>query len=279
MRSLVIAEDEELFRKELATATPWEELGFVLVGEAADGEEALELLRSRRPDALLADIRMPRLDGLGLLSRIAEEFPEDERPLAVLITGHSEFEYARSALRLGAFDYLVKPLDDAELASAMGRLAAAVDERERRRGLAEAFAGAAETGPALAFFAEYAPSGGHRDASESYVERAVAEIAGRYVTALSAEEVAAGLGISGGHLSRIFKQKTGLTFAEYLARYRMKRAAELLRDPAVRVGEVADLVGYRDQRHFSVLFRRLVGVTPTQFREGRFGREGQRGEA
>jgi len=276
MRSIVVAEDEELFRKELATATPWEELGFVLVGEAADGEEAFELLKARRPDAILADIRMPRLDGLGLLGRIERELPEGERPFAVLVTGHSEFEYARSALRLGAFDYLVKPLDDAELAAAMERLAAAVDERARQRGLAEA--AAAEAGPALAFFSEYAPQGGPRDASEAYVERAVAEIRDRYVTALSAEEVAGGLGISGGHLARAFKQKTGLTFAEYLARYRMKRAAELLRDPTVRVGEVADLVGYRDQRHFSVLFRRLVGLTPTQFREGRFGGEGPHGE-
>ncbi len=271
MRTLVIAEDEELFRRELATATPWEEFGFVLVGQAADGLEALELLRERRPDALLADLRMPRLDGLGLLERAAAEFGEEERPFAVLITGHSEFEYARGALRLGAFDYLLKPLDDEELAGVMRRLAAAIDDRRRRAALAAAGAAGAE--PALAFFAEYVPRG-PRDPQDAYVERAIAAIADRYVTALSAEEIAAELGISGGHLARLFKSRTGLTFAEYLTRFRMKRAAELLKDPTIRVGEVADLVGYRDQRHFSALFRRLVGVTPTRFREGRFGRGG-----
>lgn len=278
MRSIVIAEDEELFRRELAAATPWEELGFVLVGEAADGIEALDLVRERRPDALLADVRMPRLDGLGLVARIAAETPEEERPFAVLITGHSEFEYARSALRLGAFDYLLKPLDDAELAATMSKLAVAIDERRRRLTLAAALASAAETEPALAFFAEFAPDG-QRDAQDAYVERAAAEIAGGYVGSLSADEVAARLGISGGHLARIFKAKTGLTFAEYLARFRMKRAVELLKDPSARIGEIADMVGYRDQRHFSLLFRRLVGVTPTQFREGRFGRERPRDEA
>lgn len=266
MRTIVIAEDEELFRKELATATPWEELGFVLVGEAAEGEEAFELLRARRPDAILADIRMPRLDGIGLLRRIEAELSEGERPLAVLVTGHSEFGYARDALRLGAFDYILKPLDDAEFAEVLGRLAAAIDERKHARSLEQA----AASEPALAFFQEYAPPA-TRDLSDSYIEKAVAAITERYVTSLGAEEVAAELGISGGHLARTFKARTGLTFAEYLTRYRMKRAVELLRDPSVRVGEVADLVGYGDQRHFSVLFRKLVGLTPTDFREGRLG--------
>mgnify|MGYP001481653436 CR=1 FL=1 len=266
MRTILIAEDEELFRRELAAATPWEELGFVLVGEAEDGEAALALVRERKPDALLADIRMPRLDGIGLLRRIEAELSEDERPLAVLITGHSEFGYARDALRLGAFDYILKPLDDGEFSDVLGRLATAIDERKHAHSLEQA----AANEPALAFFHEFAPQATH-DLSDTYIEKAVAAIAERYVTSLGAEEVAAELGISGGHLARIFKARTGLTFAEYLTRYRMKRAVELLRDPSVRVGEVADLVGYADQRHFSVLFRRLVGLTPTSFREGRLG--------
>lgn len=270
MRTILIAEDEDLFRKELSAATPWESMGFVLVGEAADGEEAFALIEERRPDAVLADIRMPRLDGIGLLKRLGEVFPQDERPFVVLVTGHSEFEYARSALRLGAHDYLLKPLDDGEFSAAMDGLRAAVDERRSLLSRSLAIAGAVRATPALAFFAEYAPDSGRRDQSDAYVERAVAEIADLYVTDLGAEDVARKLGITGGHLSRLFKLKTGSTFNEYLARYRMKRAAELLRDPAVHIGEVADQVGYRDQRYFSSLFRRLVGVTPTQFREGRF---------
>lgn len=265
MRSLVIAEDEELFRRELATATPWEDEGFVLVGEASDGEEAWDLIEVRSPDVLLADIRMPGLDGLGLLERIRERMGEALAPRVVLLTGHSEFDYARRALRLGAFDYLLKPLDDAELSAVLGRLRLDLDERDRRQSLA----GAQGLDPGLAFFSEYIHTG-PKDASSAYVERAVAEISQLYMTGLGAEDVAARLGISGGHLARLFKEKTGSTFAEYLTSYRMKRAVDLLRDPAVRIGEVADLVGYRDQRHFSSLFRRLVGLTPTQFREGRF---------
>ncbi len=264
MRSLIIAEDEELFRRELTTATPWEDFGFVLKGEASDGPNALRLVKERKPDVLVSDIRMPGMDGLTLLEHIQNEMNESEIPLTVFITGYSEFDYARRALRLGAFDYLLKPLDDSELARVMRSLSEALDSRDKSRILE----GAAERSPALAFFTAYSPPP-NRDVSDSYVEKAVADISERYIIGPGIEDVAARLGISEGHLARIFKAKTGFTFNEYLTRYRMSRAVELLRDPAVRIGEVADLVGYRDQRHFSELFRRLVGLTPTQFREGR----------
>jgi len=264
VHSLIVAEDEELFRKELCGAQEWEEWGFVLAGSAADGVEALELLRSRRPDALITDIRMPGLDGLGILEALRAEFSEEERPLVLIVSGHSEFEYARRAVRLGAFDFLLKPLDDTELEMTMRRMSAALAARTRHRAVAGA------SGAALAFFSEFAPES-PREPADAYVERAVAEIRDRYVTELSVEAAAASLGISGGHLARLFKARTGRTFSEYLALYRMKRAAELLRDPTIRIGAVADLVGYSDQRHFSTLFRRLVGLTPTDFREGRFG--------
>lgn len=264
MHRLVVAEDEDLFRKELEAATDWERRGFILVGAAADGAEALELVRARSPELVVTDVRMPRLDGLGLLAAIAAELPEDERPLVVMLSAHSDFAYAREALRLGAFDYLLKPLDDAELDASLARARETLAARSRRLALASA-----PGAPALAFFSEYAPSG-PRDAADLRVERAVSAIASGYVRDLSVDEVAASMGLSGSRLARLFKAKTGLTFSEYLVRHRMKRAAELLMDPSLRVGEVADLVGYRDQRHFASLFRRFVGLTPTRFREGRF---------
>ncbi|MDP3177880.1 MAG: helix-turn-helix domain-containing protein [Spirochaetaceae bacterium] len=266
MFRLIVAEDEEPFRRELEAATPWEDWGFVLVGSARDGEEAYSLAMELRPDMLATDLRMPRLDGLELVERLALSLGADEMPLILVLTAHAEFDFARRALRLGAFDYLCKPVDDAELADAMRRASEALSERARERALASA----GPSTPALAFFAEYAPSGS-RSQADVYVEKAVNAIRERYVRELSADETARALGITGGHLARIFKAKTGLTFAEYLVRYRMKRAAELLAEGELRIGEVADMVGYADQRHFSSLFRRLVGVTPTEFREGKFG--------
>ncbi len=270
MRPLIVAEDEELFRRELCVAVPWEDYGFMLAGAAEDGENALRLAREQRPAVVLTDVRMPGLDGLALVRALSEEFEADERPLVVLVTGHADFDWAREAVRLGAFDYLLKPVDDAELAACMRRAAAALDERDRRTRLERAASG----DPALALLAESAapaPTG------NPFADRVAERVRDAYVRDLSLEEIATSLGVTGGHLARVFKKATGRTFADYLARYRVARSLELLRDPARRVGEVADLVGYADQRYFSELFRRLVGVTPSEWRQGRIGGHGSAG--
>jgi len=149
----------------------------------------------------------------------------------------------------------------------MRRAAAELEERERRAGLYRA----SDSDPVLAFFQSYVP-GRAREPGDAYVEAAVGEISGLYMTDLTAEAVAGRLGISRDHIARLFKRRTGLTFNEYLTRFRIRRAVELLRDPSVRIGEVADLCGYGDPRYFSALFRKLVGMTPSEFRGGRASR-------
>lgn len=264
MKRLVIAEDEDLFRRELETTVPWEEWGFVLVGSAEDGSRAWDLIRERKAEAVLTDVRMPIQDGIGLIRRVAEDLPAESRPLFVIVSGYADFRYAQEAVRLGAFDYLLKPVDDEVLEKTMRRAAAELEERERRAGLYRS----SDSDPVLAFFRSYVP-GRVREPGDAYVEAAVEEISRRYLNDLAAEDIAARLGISGDHLARLFKRRTGFTFNEYLTRFRIRRAVELLRDPSVRIGEVADLCGYGDPRYFSALFRKLVGMTPSEFRSGR----------
>jgi two-component system response regulator YesN len=272
VKRVLIAEDEELFRHELETTLPWEAWGLMHVGSAEDGDEALRLIGDRRPDIVLCDIRMPGIDGLELMRRAHEAMPAQERPLFIVLSGHADFAYAREALRNGAFDYLIKPVDDAELESAVRKAVEQLDERDRMANLELA----AESDKALDFLRELAE--GMRSslgaAADAYVESACADIAARYVSELTADTVAARLGISGEHLSRLFKKNTGLTFGEYLTRVRMRRALELLADPTVRVSEVADLAGYRDARYFSTLFKRFCGMTPSEFRHRRLQNNG-----
>jgi two-component system response regulator YesN len=262
VRPLVVAEDEELFRRELAVAVPWEDYGFMLAGVAEDGASALELTLERRPAVLLTDVSMPGIDGLELVRRLGAALPEAERPLVVILTGHADFDWAREAVRLGAFDYLLKPVDDAELAASMRRASAALDERDRRLRLERAASG----DPAIALLAEAASP---IATGNPFADRVAEKVRDAYVSDLSLEDIAPGLGVTAGHLARVFRKATGRTFAEYLARYRVARAVELLRDPAARVGEVGDLVGYADARYFSEVFRRITGSTPTEFRAGR----------
>lgn len=264
MRRLVVAEDEELSRRELEATVPWDEWGFTLVGVAEDGARAWDMIAERGAEAVVTDIRMPGMDGLTMMRRAEEELEPPRRPLFVIISGHADFAYAREAVRLGAFDYLVKPIDDAELEGTMRRAADSLDRHRRYISLERA----AAADRAVSLLRELRPER-ELGAGEPYVEAAIAEIAGRYMTDLSADSAAERLGISGDHLSRLFKRELGVTFGEYLTRHRIHRAMELLKDPRVRIGEVADLAGYRDARYFSTLFRRMVGVTPSEFRHGK----------
>ena len=99
MLKIFLAEDEVVVRETIKRMIPWEELGFELVGEAADGEMALPLLIRQQPDLLITDIKMPILNGLELIERASRI---DSRITFILLSGYSEFEYAKQAMTTGS---------------------------------------------------------------------------------------------------------------------------------------------------------------------------------
>jgi CheY-like chemotaxis protein len=123
MPSVLIAEDEPAAARYLKSLVEAEE-GYTVEALAGNGEEALAQIGLRRPDLVLTDVRMPVLDGLGLAARLRSEFPG--LPL-VIVSGHQEFEYARQALALGVVDYLLKPVDPAELGKLLHDLKARLE--------------------------------------------------------------------------------------------------------------------------------------------------------
>ncbi len=128
---MVIADDEWLIRERLHQGFDWTELGIEVVGTAADGYEAISLIKSEAPHLLLTDIRMPGLDGLELIG-VAKEI----NPLlkSVIISGFGEFEYAQKALKMGADDYLLKPIVDEDLIYTVNKLVhqIEIEEKEKR---------------------------------------------------------------------------------------------------------------------------------------------------
>lgn len=107
MLKIFLAEDEVIVRETIKRMIPWEELGFELVGEAADGEMALPLLIRQRPDLLITDIKMPFMDGLTLAKLAKKELPELK---VVILSGYDDFNYAKQAISIGVEDYLLKPI-------------------------------------------------------------------------------------------------------------------------------------------------------------------------
>lgn len=145
MLKVAIVDDEKYFRDYLRHAIKWAEYDYEVVFEAANGTQGLELSRTHQPDVLLVDINMPGLNGLALTKALREELPEAR---VIIITGHSEFEYAQKAIRYGVLDYLLKPFDEEELIALL--IKARIDLGNRRS--SEQLAGMGEQHRKNAFF-------------------------------------------------------------------------------------------------------------------------------
>lgn len=123
---VMVVDDEPIVRNAVATQIPWEEHGITVV-TAANAMEALEYLKEESVNLMLVDIRMPVMDGIALLKRVREGWNEIE---FIILSGYAEFEYAQQAMRLGARDYLLKPLDEATLLRTVLGYMAAWEKKE-----------------------------------------------------------------------------------------------------------------------------------------------------
>lgn len=125
---LIIADDEKWVRTTVKTLIPFEQLGISLVSEAANGIEALELCRLHEPDILVTDIMMPGLTGLELIKEIKHLMPKIK---IIIISGYNDFEYARTAMKYGITDYLLKPVEESELIQVLERTRTEIGEQAR----------------------------------------------------------------------------------------------------------------------------------------------------
>lgn len=114
---ILLVDDEPIILRSLQAVIPWEQLNIDIVGTARNGEEALQLAKEWQPDIVLCDIRMPIIDGIMVMKEVMSNDPS---VIFIILSGYGEFEYAREAIRQGAFDYLLKPIDHDELNSVIG---------------------------------------------------------------------------------------------------------------------------------------------------------------
>ncbi|MFS0728173.1 response regulator [Paenibacillus sp. 1P07SE] len=126
MPSIIVVDDEAIFRRGLRAMIAARDADWEVVGDARDGYEALELMQRLVPDVLLTDIRMPRMDGLQLQTIARERFPE---LIVVVISGYEDFSYVQQSMRSGAKDYLMKPVEREELHQVLDRLKVELNAR------------------------------------------------------------------------------------------------------------------------------------------------------
>ena len=250
MLKVLVVEDEEMIRKGIVLAVDWAALDCVVVGEAANGVQALEAVERYDPSLIITDLKMPVMDGLEMLRQLRER---GNNAFVIILTAYDSFAYAQTALRLGAVDFLLKPFHDGELEQAVTRLKQRMDRAGQ----------GGEKGPAPLPLPEL-----KKGDKSKYVLEAMAYIGEHYHEPnIGVAAIAQHLGISEGHLSHTFKKETDYTLLNYLTRYRVHRAMELLRDCRLKVYEVAEQVGYRDIAYFSATFKKLVGMSPSEYQD------------
>lgn len=240
MIRVLMVDDEPLVRHGVAAGMDWVSLGCEVVGEAQSGEEGLALARRLKPDLIITDIRMPKMDGITMMNMLREEGCAAR---CIVLTAHSDFEYARGALLFGADDYLLKPFRDQELTHAVARVCRKMES-----------APAANT-----------PAVKKEPEATGYVRQAMDYIAGHYADEnISIATIAEHLCVSEGHLSHVFKKQTGMTVTNYLTKTRIDAAMALLQTGRVKVYEAAAAVGYKDVTYFSATFKKLTGLSPSE---------------
>lgn len=124
MKKVFLADDEILIRETLRECIPWEKEGFIYCGDAPDGEVALPLIEQLRPDILITDIKMPFMNGLELIEIVRKRFPAVK---IIILSGYEEFEYARTALRLGVEEYCLKPVSSSDITQLLKRVSSKID--------------------------------------------------------------------------------------------------------------------------------------------------------
>ncbi|KWX86302.1 AraC family transcriptional regulator [Paenibacillus riograndensis] len=244
MHKLFLVEDETLIRSGLKHLVEEVIGGFKVVGEAENGRLALEALKSVKPDVLITDIRMNEMNGLEMIRRIRDQYPD----LYILIlSGYADFEYAKQAIKYGISDYLLKPVDRTELAQALG-------EFKRKHGSGGDIS--ASTG-----------EGGTDNRGRQLIRKVKELVAQRLDQEISLQYMAEQVHLNHQYLSVLFKAETGQNFTDYVSQCRMNRAKQLLKETNLKIYEVAKLSGYLSSKHFMAVFKEYTGRTPSQFRE------------
>lgn len=231
-------------------------IGITDVYSVANGAEAKELLLSTPIDLVIFDIRMPGFTGLELAQMIMERSMD---VAVVLLSGFSEFEYARSALRYGVYEYLLKPVSPNELIETMRNVMHRLEQKRFEKELLNQKDDFGEKYDAVSqvnsLFVQ----------SSGAIKSILTDIAQNYEQNISLFDLAEKYHFSESYISRKIRKETGYTFVDILNGIRLMCAANLLK-MGEKISDVCEKTGFNDQHYFSQLFKKTFGCTPSNYR-------------
>ena len=234
---VLLVDDEIMIREGFKRLFDWEAHNCQVVGEAADGMEALAKIDTLDPDIAIMDINIPIMNGLKVIQLSRIKHPDTA---FVIVSGYDDFSYCREALRLQITDYILKPVNYEEFGACIDNLKIALFQRQSPK---------------------------HQDRQE---ERTITLIT-RYLQEHLAEEISLSIlaeefHLSSQYISQLFKSEIGVGFLAYLTNIRMEQAKKLLLSTPLSIAEVSEQSGYGDYRVFTKVFKKSEGITPSQYR-------------
>lgn len=249
---ILIADDEPIERAVISKTIKSYFGEEIEIYQAVNGREAIEIFRSQDCQIALLDISMPGINGL----EAAEEIRKENSTCSIIfLTAYDEFDYAKRAIRVRALDYLLKPSTKDELITVL-------EEAIHLAGIAES----KEKAPSLVSEEEGEDERQELMKTQLFSEYIREYIEAHYMEDISLQDVAAQLHYSDAYFCKFFKQNFDKNFIMYLSELRVEKAKELLEDMTINVKDISQRVGFRDSGYFTKVFKRVTGVTPSEYR-------------
>lgn len=253
---VMIVDDEPIVRDAITSLIPWPKHHIEIVKTAAHAVEALDYLQNHDVDLMLVDIRLPVIDGLELIRR-AQQIKQDME--FIIISGHSDFAYAQQAMRLSVRDYILKPVNESSLLTAITASRDAWEQKQFVQNLQRSNLDIAL--PPSRRPQRFSPT------VSRMIDIVEAEITNEELSLkwISAKKMF----LNENYLSRLFQKELKQRFSSYLLERRMLLAMRLmLHDPDIKIQTIAQETGFGDNaQYFSIAFKKYTGYTPTEYRK------------
>ena len=239
-KKLLIADDEDTIRNGIAKYIQLHTDRFDKIYLASNGQEAIDIIFRNKPDIMFLDVQMPLKSGIEVMQ---EAKRAKILPYTMILSGYDEFKYCQQALRLGAKEYLLKPVRSSEILQMLNQ---AADEL---------------------FGAETAEMATVEGEKNPIVELAREYVAEHYYENLMLADVAEKVGVSAGYLSTLFQKQLEKGFVDYLNEIRIDHACTYLQQKYLKTYEIAYKVGFNDEKYFSKVFKKVTGQSPSEYRK------------
>lgn len=279
MYKAMLVDDEKWILESLKGTVDWTEIGFEIVGVAANGIEGYERITELRPDVAFIDIRMPGMNGIELIGKLKAA---EVATKFIIASGYAEFEYAKQAMSYGAVGYCLKPFKEEDIMEALLTVKNSIakerqalrHELERLRGHGDMTRSldSGEIEPAL----DMAPGAmdvalpNAADAVDTdgkeTLRLIVRHIHEHFRDNLTIQDIARQFYLHPNYLSSLFKKELQVNFTKYLTDLRMQHACKLLKTTQLAVSDIAMQSGYKEYYYFAKTFKKYTGQTPTEFR-------------